>query len=567
MEQAILDATGLPIRRLKLSCLPKDRKKAAVPLGASPLKDGSWSYPADDIVVQVLQHTFGEELTLTKKCQDWYQQAIDRRLFLREVALREGTIDNENIPWKDVLHPYQWQMVAFGREAKHFINSDDRGLGKTLEALTLAEDQNCQRVLIVCPGYLKLNWEREILKWIGNDSNTYVTRGERAERKAQVQTFMKQGRFLVVNYEMIRHKKEEDPRTMKTGYPELLTFNWDMIIFDEAHRLKSRDSQWTLGAKHLSRVEHIQLLTGNPIASRPDDIWSLLHILRPEQYTSYWAFIEYYCNMVDTFFGKEIAGVNTSRMPQLQYTLQPHLLRRLKEDVAPDLPAKIQHEILVELSGTQKTFYNRLQKQCIIELENGDINLLPSLIEKSLRLQQAIANPVLLGGKDDSVVERTCVDLLEDLFEGTNKVIVGTHFVEAANRLEALLSKQYTVFRVKAELKDYQRDNVVESFKRCEEKAVLVGTIRTMSEGLNIDECDHIVFCDKSWSPLDNEQFADRIHRITSTRIKNYYSIVVKGTVSEIKEQVLEDKTQARDEILSMKAVAAVLLKNSKSNS
>ena len=146
-------------------------------------------------------------------------------------------------------------------------------------------------------------------------------------------------------------------------------------------------------------------------------------------------------------------------------------------------------------------------------------------------------------------------------------MIVGTHFVEAANRLEALLGKQYKVFRVKAELKDYQRDNVVESFKLCEEKAVLVGTIRTMSEGLNIDECDHIVFCDKSWSPLDNEQFADRIHRITSTRIKNYYSIVVKGTVSEIKEQVLEDKTQARDEILSMKAVAAVLLKNSKSNS
>ena len=185
-------------------------------------------------------------------------------------------------------------------------------------------------------------------------------------------------------------------------------------------------------------------------------------------------------------------------MPQLQYTLQPHMLRRLKQDVALELPKKVYHQIFVDLEGTQRTFYRRLEKQCIIELENGDLNLLPSLIEKQLRLQQALANPCLLGGKDDSVVERTCVELLSDLFEGSNKVIVGTHFVEAANRLEIILSKTYTVFRVKAELKDYQRDEVVEGFKACKNAAVLVGTIRTMSEGLNIDECDHIVFCDKS---------------------------------------------------------------------
>ena len=552
MARAILASQGSPIRRLILECEAADRRKAATALGASAIKGGKFSYPPDEVVVQVLQHNFGEDLVVTPDVERWFQQKIEERH--AALLAQDNVPEDIDLEYSDALKEYQRTMVGFGLTVKRFINSDDRGLGKTLEAISVAEASKSRKVLVVCPGYLKLGWSREAYKWAFE--SVYVARGERAVREKTIKEyFSSSSRYLVVNYEMIRPNKKSG------GYPELLEFPWDMVIFDEAHRLKGRSSQWTEGAKLFRNVERVQFLTGNPIANSPDDIWQLLNLIDPVKFSSYWAFVEYYCNVVDSFFGKEIVGVNTARLAQLQYTLQPYLLRRLKQQVAPELPSKLYHTIEVEMEGKQKTFYKRLEKQMIIELENGDLELVTALTAKHLRLQQAIANPALIGGVDESVVESTCVDLLDDILEGADKVIVGTWFVPAADRLQAKLEQKWKVFRVRAELKEAQRDAVVEAFKKCEEKCVLVGTIRTMSEGLNIDECDHVVFCDKSWTPLDNEQFEDRVHRINSTRVKNYYNIVVKDTISADKEEVLADKVLARDEVLSMRKVAEMMRK------
>lgn len=555
MGQTTLDAQSVPIRRLILTCDSKDRRKASIPMGASPLKGGKWSYPPDEVVVQMLQHEFGDELTITPVVQKWFDDRIAwRHQMLENQKVPSNDLPNA-LPWYDMLKDYQKQMVYYGTFCNRFINSDDRGLGKTLEALSVAEAAGCRKVLIVCPGYLKAGWSRELWKWAGQLS--VITRGERNRREIQIDNFFgnPELKYLIVNYEMLRPKKTSG------GFPQLLEYNWDCVIFDEAHRLKGRSSQWTEGAKQFRKVPKIQFLTGNPIANSPDDIWQLLNLIEPTKFTSYWAFVEYYCNIVDTFFGKEIAGVNKARMAQLQYSLQPYMLRRLKEEVAPELPEKLHNVIEVDLEGKQKTFYTRLEKQMVIELANGDLELISSIVAKQLRLQQAIANPAILGGVDESIVEKTCLELLEDILYGADKVIVGTWFVPAADRLEALIAKSWKVFRIGATLKEYQRDKVVEAFKNCDEKCVLVGTIRTMSEGLNIDECDHMILCDKSWTPLDNEQFEDRIHRINSTRAKNYYHIVVRNTVSADKEQVLEEKVTARDEVLAMKEVTRMMMR------
>ena len=561
MAKAVLATQGVPVRRLILECSATDRRKAAIPIGASTLKGGKWSYPPDEIVVQMLQHEFGEELELTPQVQEWFDQRIEWRHLMAERQVIEEEVEVP-IPWSKDLFDYQRTMVRYGSEAKCFINADDRGLGKTLEAISVAENVHASKVLIVCPGYLKLGWARELKRWANVDA--FVARGERATREkiiASMANSKEPKRYLVVNYEMLRPKKASG------GYPELLTMDWDMVIYDEAHRLKGRQSQWTEGAKKLSKVSRTQFLTGNPIDSSPDDIWQLLNLIDPVKFSSYWAFVEYYCNIVDNFFGKEIAGVNPARMSQLQYTLQPYVLRRLKQDVAPFLPDKIHHTIEVELEGSQKTFYTRLEKQMVIELENGDLELVPQLTAKHLRLQQAIANPAILGGKDDSVIERTTMELLSDIMDGADKCIVGTWFVPAADRLEEKIGAHYKVFRVRADQKDVQRDAVVEAFKKCKEKCVLVGTIRTMGEGLNIDECDYTILTDKAWTPLANEQFEDRTHRIDSTRTKHYFNIVVKDTVSADKEEVLQSRIEARDEIWSMRQVALKMIQRAHGNS
>jgi SWI/SNF-related matrix-associated actin-dependent regulator of chromatin subfamily A-like protein 1 len=551
MGQAILElranASGEPYR-LTLSCSQTDRKKAVQPLGVSLLKGGQYSYPPDEIVVLSLKHEFGEELQMTETCQRWFDS---KQAKAKEIVERAELEDVKvSLPYADKLKPYQRVAINWAQLAKDCIIADDRGLGKTLEAISVVENENLRKVLIVAPGYLKFGWEREINAW--TDSKCVIATGDRRTREGIIEDFARDAsiRYLVVNYEMLRTE------TRSGGYPRLQELRFDGVIFDEAHRLKGRDSQWTKGAKKLHSDRKV-LLTGNPIANRPDEIWQLLNILDPRKFTGYWNFVEYYCNIVDSFFGKEIAGVNKARLAQLQFTLQPYLLRRLKADVAPWLPEKIHRYIEVDLEGKQRTFYRRAEKEMVLELEDGGIDVIDTVVAQNLRLQQALANPAILGGADLSAVEGAILELIEDIFASDDKVMVGLWFTKAVHLLgEKLAKRKIKFYTITGEVKAEKRDKIVESFKNDKEKCVLIGGIRAMSEGINMDECDHIIFADKSWTPLDNEQFMDRIHRMTSTRTKSYYHIIVRDSISADREAVLQEKTEMIDEVLSMQAVA-----------
>ena len=234
------------------------------------------------------------------------------------------------------------------------------------------------------------------------------------------------------------------------------------------------------------------------------------------------------------------------------------MIRRLKTEVAPWLPKKIDHYVEVKLEGAQKAFYERVEKDMVIEMVNGGLEVIDSIIAQSVRLQQAIANPAILGGPNQSVVEDTALELVQDLLDSNErKVIVGTWYRRAAEMFRDRLKKNgIQCWVITGGVAEHKRDAIVNAFKESKEPCVLVGTIRAMSEGINVDECDNIIYMDKSWVPLDNEQFADRIHRMTSTRTKNYYHIVVRDTQSMDREEVLSEKAEIIDEVLSMKAVA-----------
>ena len=529
-----------------------DRKKAVQGMGVSPLKGGGYSYPPDEVNVLVLQHFFGEDLELTPACQAWFEACQAKAKSLLEIAEQSDAVIP--VEYAQKLKPYQRVAIAFGIAAKKCIIADDRGLGKTLEAISICEALRLKRTLVVAPGYLKFGWQREVQNWVGDVG--VVALGDRAIRTETIKQFWASNkRYLIVNYEMIR------PNVNAGGYPELFNYRWDAVIFDEAHRLKGRDSQWTSGAKKLSS-EYLFMCTGNPIANRPDEIWQLLNLIDPKRFSGYWNFVEYFCNIVDTFFGRDIAGVNKARLAQLQFVLQPYLIRRLKRDVAPWLPEKVNQIIEVELEGRQKTFYQRAEKEMILELQNGGIEIIDTVIALNIRLQQAIANPAILGGVDESCVEKAAIELIADLFDsGAKKIVVGLWFIEAVRLFsQKLAKKNMKHYIITGEIKAEKRDEIVENFKSDKEPCLLIGGIKAMSEGLNIDECDHIIFMDKSWTPLDNEQFVDRIHRMTSTRTKNSYHIVVKDSLSQDREEILQEKAEMIEEVLSMQAVARKLL-------
>ena len=533
-------------RRLLLKCAREDARKATAALGCEPTKEG-FTYPCDEVVILVLRHLFEDDLVLTEDCEQWYNAQNEWAKQMCELAAAsDGTV---HVPYSEELKPYQRSGIAWGAKVKRGIIADDRGLGKTLEALSIALEVGAKQVLITVPGYLKRNWAREIDAWILEP--TAVVVGERAQREEILYEAFHCGiRFVIVNYEMLREDKA------KGGYPELHNRQWDLVLFDEGHRLCNRNNQWTLGAKKL-KTEYLFPLTGTPIAGMPDDLWSLLNLMYPDKYTSYWKFVEYYCNVIEGFFGKEIQGVNSAHLAQLQFTLQPILIRRLKKDVAPYLPDKVNHFIEVDLEGKQKTFYKRIEKQMVIELADGGLDIIDTVVAKNLRMQQALANPAILGGVDQSVVEETALELINDLLHDSNpKVIVGMWFRGALDLfIEKLTKAKIKHYIIHGEVKAETRDGIVEAFKHNPEPCVLVGTIRAMSEGINVDECDAMIFMDKSYRPLDNDQFSDRIHRLTSTTVKNYYHIVVRDSISEVRESILQQKTDTANEVMNMEAL------------
>lgn len=543
-------------RRLRLECDATVRAVAAKPIGASAVKGGFFTYPADELVVLTLLHYLGDELELTPACQKWFDESQELAAGLIELARAEdGVVD---LPYGKVLTPYQRACVAFAREARRCIIGDDRGLGKTLEALSVCEELGLKKVLIVSPGYLKRSWEREVKnpKW-GIKTPVTVAMGDRKDRTVTINHYLTKGSgYLVVNYEMTREKVQSG------GYPELIAQKWDAVLFDEGHRLKGRDSQWVESAKKMSTdtLLRIYILTGNAIANSPEDIWQLLNILDSKKFASFWTFVEYYCNVLDNFFGKEIAGVRKDHLAQLQFSLQPYLIRRMKADVAPYLPQKIHRTIEVEMEGKQRTFYRTAEKKMMLTLADGGFEIVDTIVTLNVRLQQAIANPAIIGGPDESVVERTVVELASDILAGKERVIIGMWYRDAIKLVLPKLEKIAKVYVITGDIAGDKRDAIVEEFKHSKEPGILLGTIKAMSEGINADECDHVIYADKSYVPLDNEQLEDRIHRMTSTRTKNYYHIVVVDSLSEDREAILKSKTEMIDEILSMKAVTMKLM-------
>jgi len=454
-----------------------------------------------------------------------------------------------SVPWAEQLQDYQKNTVAFGLGRRRFICADDRGLGKTLEALTLCCTVGANTVLIVTPNYLKYNWKREIERW-GAPYSVTLAEGTRATREKALQAFSSASgpKALIVNYEMLRLTES------KGGYMKQLEANhFETVIFDEAHRLKGRKSQWVKGALEFSKVPYMVMLTGNPIDRNPADIWSLLHILYPQQFTSYWGFVNYFCNVHETLFGREIVGINKEHEPLMADMLKDYIIQHTKQAVAAFLPDKLRRTLYVSMGSKQAKFYSTIEKEMLLEFQDGKTENIETFATKHLRLCQAAACPAAIGGLDESAVDGAIVELCEDLREEQRKLIVVTYFVPHADALEARFTKDggYSVYRISAKLTPEQRDSVIQAFKTDtgEKPAILIGTIKTMSEGLNIDECDCMIFADKAFTPMPNEQMEDRIHRLTSTRQKMYYTVIARGTVQEDKQSVLEQRAVDRDEL------------------
>ena len=443
----------------------------------------------------------------------------------------KDTPANALLPHCSITTPmYRYQAVDLGFAAARLRVDGgaylgwDRGLGKTLGAIALAEELQCDRIIVVAPNQSKeLVWRPEIEKWDTHDRPIYNVQGNAEHRERALADWTKTGGYLLVHYEALR----------------LVTFpKADMVIVDESHRLAngSASTSAPLFYKALKRIKSTYrlALSGSIITNSAEDFFGALHWLFPKRYRSRWRdwnnrFLLYQFGG----FGKVLIGPNPKTMLEMRQELASFMVVRLKNDELPDLPAITVQQMRVTLSKGQRRVYDDLAKQFLANLPDGSSLLAPNVAVQLIRLRQVATGMDLLG---DQFTDSSKLEAAEEVIEATlpNKVVV---FVWHRRTAYALVKRLHDrgilgVSCVTGDSPMAKRPEMVRNF--CEgENNVLIATIKTLGESVNLQAASDMIFVESSWTAADMDQARDRIYRNGQKKHVTITHIIAADTVDE----------------------------------
>jgi SNF2 family DNA or RNA helicase len=438
-----------------------------------------------------------------------------------------------------VLTPrwYQLEGIEFLDAHPRCLLADDMGTGKSMQAIFACEKLTAKRVLILCPNTMKYTWAGEILKWVP-EASIQVVDGFIDDRLEQLKS---SATYLVINYESA-HIHEY-----------ALTKHWDVVVIDEAHRVKNRKAKSTISVRRIvGSSPRVIEMTGTPIINRASELFSLLQILYPKTYTSYWSFVHRFCEVFNNGWGwqvKDILNPNDYRVKELQGILKNVMLRRTKAEVLPDLPEKTVQQVPVNLTGAHRVLYDKMHKEMTVTLNEKTVNV-ATIIALITRLRQMAIDPTLMLDSEEAPLEGAKVDALHDLLEsaGDEKVVIFSQFAKVIHRLEHNLDAwgiTYTGFTGETKLLD--REAALGNFKDDPRVRVFLVTIAAGGQGISLATASIAVFIDKAWAPAYNVQAQDRLHRIPQAHSVTIYELIARKTVEESIERLLAHKDNLTD--------------------
>jgi SNF2 family DNA or RNA helicase len=333
------------------------------------------------------------------------------------------------------------------------------------------------------------------------------------------------------------------------GYFKDVVF--DYVILDEAQAIKNANTEAAKAAR-LLRGKHRLALTGTPIENRLAELWSLFEFLNP--------------GMLGTagVFRNLIAGSGASATAiaegrqTLARALRPFILRRTKQQVARDLPEKVEQTLMCDLEAAQRELYDELRehyRQSLLKTID-DIGIARSkihVLEALLRLRQAACHPALIDpkrAKNGSSKLAALWEMLEEVLAEGHKALVFSQFTSFLK----LFRKQLDESKVIYEYLDGQtrdRQQRVERFQTDEKCRLFLVSLKAGGLGLNLTAADYVFLLDPWWNPAVEAQAIDRTHRIGQTRQVFAYRLIARDTVEEKVLQLQQSKRDLADAIIT----------------
>jgi len=454
------------------------------------------------------------------------------------------------------FRPYQKAgfdfLVHLSKHNLGGILADDMGLGKTLQTLAWLEwmrqnrGKNSSPALVICPASVLHNWRREANRFVPTLKVLVLESGSaRHNLRKQIPEYD----LIVTNYALLRRDLEA-----------LQKYTFSAVVLDEAQFIKNPDAQITQSVKQLN-AEHRLALTGTPLENRLLDLWSIVDFVQPGYLGNQQKFSEKYDPK-----GENAEDEQRIARRRLSAKLRPLLLRRLKKDVAHDLPDRIEQRRDCELDESQRKLYlaelRRSREQVMqVVAEKGVGRSTIHVLAALTRLRQICCHPQLVGNDSPSGKTETFFELLELLRVDKQKVLVFSQFVQMLRILEKEChQRQIPTHILTGETKD--RQLVTEQFQNDPNSAVFLLSLRAAGTGLNLTTASNVILYDPWWNPAVEAQAIDRSHRIGQTHTVNAYRLITPGTVEEKIWDLQQRKAKTIADVLGERGFASNLTKN-----
>ena len=431
------------------------------------------------------------------------------------------------------LMEHQEEAKAFFLDNPNAILGDGMGLGKSYPTIEAGLQINGPK-LIVCPAYLIPNWLNYLSEYNVQEDEVDVLIGSVAQKQVILAKRIDQRpEWTITSYDILART---DPKRKGQAYPELLQIPWKRIIYDEAHRLRGRNSLSTKAAFKMKTAGN-WMLTGSPIYRDAGDVWPLLVLCDKSRFTSYWKFVEYYCHIEKHPWTK----IEFVKKPQaFRRLLNNYMLRRLHEDVNLNIPAMLRPIVIpTDLSPAYRRSYEQARKDFILTWpqEEGEERQYNSASEYLMSGGALITKLRQLTGTDKNKLT-ALTNLVEDM--GDERVVVFCWFRNSAQKVADNLK---TKLHVSGALDVTQRQSVIDQFER-QEASRLVATISSIKEGVNLQAASKVIFYEEDWLSKTNEQATARLHRIGQTEHVQSYYIHARRTVDESVHRIAQRREE-----------------------
>ena len=439
-------------------------------------------------------------------------------MWLPKVALtknkqREVKIDYEKYSHRPPLSHQKESIEKLVGNDK-FILADDMGLGKTTSTIIASLEMGTEKVLIICPASLKINWQREIENY--TDKEISIVEGKKWEPSE----------YTIINYDIL--KNFHDPKHPDKS--DILNYGFDLVVMDEAHYVQNQKAQRTKIANDIAnKVGKVWLLTGTPMTSRPMNYYNLLNLVDSPVADNWMAYAIRYCAGYQFSVGsKRVWNVTgASNLEELRDRTKPQVLRRLKEDIL-DLPEKILTPVYLR---TKSKEYKKLMGEYYDWYKSSEESTsLTIQFSKLMKVRQVIAEEKI----------KDTIEIAENIIEQGKKVIIFTNFTDTLNKITNHFGN--VAVKLDGKMSKPNRQHSVDEFQNNDKVKVFVGNLKAAGVGITLTAAEAVIMNDLSFVPSDHSQAEDRAYRYGQKFSVSVYYPIFENTVESVIYNILSKK-------------------------